>query len=121
MDGVDLTHLHLHVRDRGVSAAFYRRWFGLQIEKAGQEITFMRGDRSFLLALMEDSAPAPMPPWFHFGISIGSPQGVRDTLAAMEAAAVPIVKPLYADDTLVSFRCADPDDYRIEVYWEATR
>jgi hypothetical protein len=38
-------------------------------------------------------------------------------LAAMEAAGVPIVKPLFESETLVSFRCADPDAYPIEVYW----
>jgi hypothetical protein len=27
---------------------------------------------------------------------------------------------LYQDGSLVSFRCADPDGYAIEVYWEAS-
>ena len=39
-------------------------------------------------------------------------------LGAMQAAGVPIVKPLYEDDTFASFRCADPDAHLIEVYWE---
>jgi hypothetical protein len=38
-------------------------------------------------------------------------------LDAMNAARVPIVKPLFESETLVSFRCADPDAYPIEVYW----
>lgn len=37
----------------------------------------------------------------------------------MNVARVPIVKPLYKDESLVSYRCLDPDGYGIEVYWEA--
>jgi catechol 2,3-dioxygenase-like lactoylglutathione lyase family enzyme len=113
---MDLTHLHLHVRDRARSTAFYQRWFGLRIASGGDEITFMKGDRDFLFALMEDPAPAPMPPWFHFGIELEFPENVRRTLEDMKAARVPIVKPLYEDDSLTSFRCTDPDAYTIEVY-----
>ena len=40
-------------------------------------------------------------------------------LGAMQAAGVPIVKPLYEDDTFASFRCADPDAHPIELYWES--
>jgi catechol 2,3-dioxygenase-like lactoylglutathione lyase family enzyme len=34
----------------------------------------------------------------------------------MEAAGVPIVKPLVEGPTVTSFRCADPDGYPIEIY-----
>jgi len=114
---MDLSHLHLHVRDRDRSEAFYQRWFGLRVTECDEDITFMQGDRGFLFALMHDSAPAAMPPWFHFGIRLDSATDVRALLDAMTAAEVPIVKPLYDDPTLTSFRCADPDDYKIEVYW----
>jgi catechol 2,3-dioxygenase-like lactoylglutathione lyase family enzyme len=113
---MDLSHLHLHVRDRARSVSFYRRWFGLRISSDGDDITFMKGDRDFLFALMADPAPAPMPPWFHFGIELSTPEQVRRTLDEMKAADIPIVKPLYDDETLTSFRCADPDAYTIEVY-----
>jgi catechol 2,3-dioxygenase-like lactoylglutathione lyase family enzyme len=114
---MDITHLHLHVRDRPRSAAFYRRWFGLREVAKGEDITFVSGAREFLFALMEDPAPAPMPAWFHFGIRLDSAAEVRALLDAMNAAHVPIVKPLLLSETLVSFRCADPDAYPIEVYW----
>ena len=114
---MDLTHLHLHVRDRNNSEAFYQRWFGLRVANRDDEITFMRGDRDFLFALMEDSAPAALPPWFHFGIRLESAERVRAMLDEMSAAQVPLVKPLYDDETFTSFRCADPDAYKIEVYW----
>jgi len=116
---MDVCHLHLHVCDRARSEAFYRRWFGLATKRSDEEITFMTGDRNFLLALMQDPAPSPAPAWFHFGVRVESANGVRDMLAAMQKAAVPIVKPLYEDDTFASFRCADPDAHAIEVYWEA--
>jgi predicted lactoylglutathione lyase len=51
---------------------------------------------------------------------VDSVGGVRDLLAAMQAAGVPIVKPLYEDDTFASFRCADPDAHAIEVYWDGS-
>lgn len=114
---MDLTHLHLHVRNRARAEAFYRQWFGLRVVSGDDSITFMRGDRDFLLALMEDPAPGTMPPWFHFGIHLNSAAHVRETLAAMEASGVRIVKPLHESESLISFRCTDPDAYTIEVYW----
>jgi catechol 2,3-dioxygenase-like lactoylglutathione lyase family enzyme len=102
---MDIGHLHLHVRDRALAEAFYRRWFGLATKSADDAITFMTGDRGFLLALMGDPAPEPAPPWFHLGVPLDSASRVRNMLAAMRAAGVPIVKPLYEDDTFVSFRC----------------
>jgi len=115
---MDITHLHLHVRDRSRAEAFYRQWFGLRTLRSGNAITFMEGDRDFLLALMGDADAAPLPPWFHFGVKRDTAQQVREMLAAMTAAGVPIVKPLCDDETLTSFRCADPDGHAIEVYWE---
>ena len=117
---MDLTHLHLHVMDRALSEAFYRRWFGLRVASHGDDITFMKGDRDFLFALLEDPSRGAMPAWFHFGIALESPEDVRRMLEEMMAASVPIVKPLYEDATLTSFRCADPDAYKIEVYSSRT-
>jgi predicted lactoylglutathione lyase len=116
---MDICHLHLHVHDRALSEAFYRRWFGLATKRASEDMTFMTGDRNFLLALMHDAAPARAPEWFHFGLRAESAARVREMLGAMQEAGVPIIKPLYEDDTFASFRCADPDAHAIEVYWEA--
>ena len=116
---MDITHLHLHVRDRPRAESFYRDWFGLRTLRRGDAITFMEGDRQFLLALMHDDDPQPVPAWLHFGVKRDSAAEVREMLATMTAAGVPIVKPLYDDETLASFRCADPDGHAIEVYWEA--
>jgi len=116
---MSLQHLHLHVRDRAITERFYASWFGMTLQRRGSDITFMTDDRQFLLALMHDDAPAPMPAWFHFGFRLPSAADVPAMNERMVRAEVAIRKPLYQDDTLVSFRCADPDGYVIEVYWEA--
>lgn len=115
---MDVTHLHLHVRDRDRSVAFYQRWFGLALKRKGDGITFLEGDRDFLLALADEEQPGTMPPWFHFGIRAHSADRVRALLADLQRADVPIAKPLYEDPGFASFRCADPDGYVIEVYWD---
>ncbi len=116
-----LEHLHLHVRDRYVAERFYEAWFGLRMQRRGSEISFMTDERGFLLALMQDWSPAPMPPWFHFGFRQASASAVLLLHGQMGLSGVDIREPLYQDDSLVSFRCADPDGYLIEVFWEAER
>lgn len=115
---MDIGHLHLHVRDLRRASGFYRRWFGLDVLREDEGIVFLAGSRAFLLALMEDADPAPPPPWFHFGVPLASAAAVRDLLARMEAAAVPIAKPLFEEPEFASFRCRDPDGYAIELYWD---
>jgi hypothetical protein len=68
---------------------------------------------------MEDATPTPMPAWFHFGFRLGSAGAVTGLHHQMARSGVRIAKALYEDQTLVSFRCADPDGYAIEIYWEA--
>jgi len=116
---MDIGHLHLHVRDLHQAITFYQRWFGLAVVGEEENIAFLGGSQSFLLALMKDDDPAPAPPWFHFGVPLSSATAVRDLLARMEVAAVPIAKALCEDPTFASFRCRDPDGYAIELYWDA--
>ena len=113
---MDITHLHLHTRDRAGSEAFYREHFGLRRHKADERITFMKGERDFLLALMDDVAPEPPPAWFHFGLGLPSSEAVRAKHAQLAEAGV-AVQPLRDEAAITSFRCADPDGYAIEVYW----
>ena len=117
---MDISHLHLHVRDRTRSRVFYERWFGLAVEFEEESITFMRGDRAFLLALVTDASPASMPPWFHFGFRLESGTAVQDLHDRLQAAGVSIVRPLSREKDFASFRCADPDGYVIENFWSAT-
>jgi catechol-2,3-dioxygenase len=115
---MDITHLHLHVTDRPRAADFYRRWFGLEVKRDRDDITFMTGADDFLLALQQDAASVTMPDWFHFGIRMPSADALTGLLSRMEAARIGIAKPLYKDAAFASFRCRDPDGYVIEVYWE---
>jgi catechol-2,3-dioxygenase len=116
-----LDHMHLHVRDRSVAEEFYSSWFGMHVQRHGTEITFMTDERDFLLALMHDPAAAPLPAWFHFGFRQPSPTAVLAMNAAMVKAGVAMKKAVYQDESLVSFRCADPDGHVIEVFWEPAR
>jgi len=117
---MDIGHLHLHVRDLPRAVAFYQRWFDLALRSEDDGIAFLGGSRSFLLALVAEEDPAPLPSWFHLGVPLTSAAVVRDFLTRMESAGVPIAKPLYEDPTFASFRCRDPDGYAIEIYWDAT-
>jgi catechol-2,3-dioxygenase len=116
---MNLKHLHIHVRDRQLAEAFYLTWMGMAIARRGNCLTFMTDEVGFDLALMDDQAPGPMPAWFHFGFRLPSAQRVIDLHKQMGESGIKILKPLYEEDSLVSFRCADPDGYAIEIYWEA--
>jgi catechol 2,3-dioxygenase-like lactoylglutathione lyase family enzyme len=115
---MNLEHLHLHVRDRSLAEQFYCTWFGMRIARRGQHLTFLTDDGGFDLAISQDPAPGAFPGWFHFGFRLESAQAVTDLHDRMASGGVRIPKPMYADDTMVSFRCADPDGYPIEIYWE---
>ncbi len=113
-----LNHLHLHVRDRRAAETFYSTWLGMAVMRRGDSLTFLSDGDGFDLALMDDREPDRMPPWFHFGCRLNSAQEVVNVHDRMSDSGVVILKPLYRDDSLVSFRCADPDGYAIEIYWE---
>ncbi len=59
-----------------------------------------------------------LPPWFHFGFRLADAKAVRSLHARMASEGVEIRAPLQEAPGFVFFRCADPDGYEIEVYWE---
>lgn len=115
---MDLNHLHLHVRSLEASKAFYERFFGMREFVRHGEIVFMRDGAGMDLALAPADQVEPLPAWFHFGFRLDSPDAVQDLRRALQQAGVPMKGPLEVEPDLVSFRCADPDGYTIEVYWE---
>lgn len=115
---MNVKHLHLHVQDRGVAETFYRDRLGLRLLSHGDVLSFMGDEDGFELALMDDPSPAPMPPWFHFGVKLASTEAVANAHARLQRDGVPIVRPFASDERLASFRCSDPDGYVIEVYWQ---
>lgn len=114
---MDITHLHLNVRDPAASSAFYKRWFGLQVRRQEGDAWFLAGDSGFLLVLLKDPNPTCAPAWAHCGVVRGNAQQVLDLYTAMQTAGIRIVKPYAVADTLTSFRIADPDGHVVEVYW----
>ena len=116
---MNLNHLHLHVKDRPAAEKFYSDWFKLAVSRRGQCLTFLTDGKNFDLALMDDEAPQPLPAWFHFGFHLERAGAVVALHDEMVRVGVTLLRPLYQDETLVSFRCADPDRYGIEIYWEA--
>ncbi|HKZ23033.1 MAG TPA: VOC family protein [Thermoplasmata archaeon] len=114
---MDLNHLHLHVRDIPRDKMFYETYFGFVKEGVKEEgFLIIRNADGFDLAFMEDSNPDPMPPWFHFGFRLPNREAVRAMHDRMSADGVSIPRPLEDHGSWMSFRCADPDGYVIEVY-----
>ena len=120
--GMHLNHLGLTVRDQQRSLAFYEVYF--QFDKATAR-TYPDGTvivcnpDGFDLALHAGEIPAQSS-FLHFGFALASPDDVHTLLARMSADGIQIVE---RDDEpdLVSFKCHDPDGWRIEVYWELAR
>lgn len=116
---MDLNHLHLHVRDIPRARRFYERYFGFARDTVREEgFLIVRNMDGFDLAFMEDKDPAPLAPWFHFGFRLPSREAVRALHDRMAAEGIAIARPVEDHGSWMSFRCADPDGYAIEVYFE---
>jgi catechol 2,3-dioxygenase-like lactoylglutathione lyase family enzyme len=113
-----LNHLHLHVASAPRAAEFYKRHFGMRELVWHGDILFLRDDAGMDLALAPADEPHAMPPWFHFGFRLADHDAVARLHGQMAAAGVTITAPLRREDDFSFFRCADPDGYGIEVYYE---
>ncbi len=115
-----LRHLGLPVRDHERSLRFYATYLGFDPGTARtypDGTVIVRDADRFDLAL-HPSSEIPAPATFlHFGFALAGPEQVRALRERMERDGVPIVE---RDDEpdLVSFKCLDPDGWRVEVYWE---
>jgi len=117
---VELRHLGLPVRDLERSLRFYASHFGFDPATASSyddgTVIVRNGDR-FDLAL-HPAAEAPASSTFlHFGFAMADATAVRALLAGLKLDGVPIIERCEEPD-LVSFKCLDPDGWRVEVYWE---
>jgi len=116
-----LDHLHLHVADATVSAAWYGRWFGFAEHAAfGDGSLALRDDAGFLLVLLErelERDAASLPGWLHVGFSRPSADDVRRLRQDMAGDGVRVDE-LVEEDDYVSFRSPDPDGLTVEVFWE---
>jgi catechol 2,3-dioxygenase-like lactoylglutathione lyase family enzyme len=117
---VHLRHLGLPVRDYERSLRFYATHFEFDPATAQSYpdgTVIVRNADRFDLALHPASEPGEAPAFLHFGFAMSAPAAVDALRARLESAGVPIIE---RDDEpdLVSFKCLDPDGWRVEVYWE---
>jgi catechol 2,3-dioxygenase-like lactoylglutathione lyase family enzyme len=114
---MDLNHLHLHVRNVDRAQRFYESYFGFRKGVRRGDILFLRNTSGFDLALVPDRTPPSFPEWFHFGFRLGSARAVRKLHGRMSSEGVQ-VHDIEEYPGYLTFRCTDPEGYRIEVYWE---
>ncbi|MGK5681435.1 VOC family protein [Actinoplanes sp. URMC 104] len=116
-----VTHLGLPVHDLERSLRFYATYFGFDPAAARSfpDGTTIVSSDGFDLALHPAPERPPAGTFLHFGFTLPSAQAVRRLRERLAAGGVPIVED---DDEpgLVSFKCLDPDGWRVEVYWEPT-
>jgi catechol 2,3-dioxygenase-like lactoylglutathione lyase family enzyme len=115
-----LCHLGLPVQDHDRSLRFYATYFGFDPATATSYpdgTVIVRNADGFDLALHPVAEPTAAPGFLHFGFAMADPESVRGLRRRMELDGVPVVED---DDepTLVSFKCLDPDGWRVEVYCE---
>lgn len=118
---VHLRHLGLPVRDQRRSLDFYTRYFEFDPATArtfpDETVIVSDGDRFDLALHATADAPAPVG-FLHFGFAMPNADAVRDMQTRLQADGVAIVEQ-DEEPGHVSFKCLDPDGWRIEVYWEA--
>jgi catechol 2,3-dioxygenase-like lactoylglutathione lyase family enzyme len=117
-----LLHLGLPVQNLEASLRFYATYFGFDPASARSYpdgTVIVQNADGFDLALHPaPDGPAPSS-FLHFGFVMADAEAVRALAARLEADGVPVVE---RDDepSLVSFKCLDPNGWRVEVYWEAS-
>ena len=115
---MDLNHLHLHVKDITRSRRFYEQYFNFREHIWHGDILFLRNENKFDLALYPEKGEWKFPEWFHFGFRLDSLEGIKQLYDKMKAGKVIINTELETYDDFVFFRCFDPDNYKLEIYWE---
>lgn len=114
-----LRHLAILVRDIRTARRFYEKYLGFADGEATWhgDVLFIRDGDGFDLALMKGEHPPNPGAFHHFGFRLPDRQSVHDLRTRLEADGVPILEVVDESD-LVSFKCADPDGYTLEVYAE---
>ena len=115
-----LRHLGLPVHDRDRSVRFYATYFGFDPATARSYpdgTTIVHNADGFDLALHPIAELTAQPDFLHFGFRVADRDAVQRLRRQMESGGVPVIE--YDDEpALVSFKCLDPDGWRVEVYWE---
>ncbi len=117
---MNLRHLGLPVLDTNRSVKFYATHFGFDAATATtypDGTTIVRNAEGFDLALHPAAEPTPRQEFLHFGFRVADADQVHNLRRRLETEDVDVVERADEPD-LVSFKCLDPDGWRIEVYWE---
>ena len=113
---VPLNHVALTVRDRELSAAFYREHFGLTERVHDDEhILILGSPDGSLLALSEGTVPTGLPRTNHFGFRLETADEVRDARERLLEAGITETE-WQEDAGFVRVQVSDPDGYRVELF-----
>ncbi len=115
-----LRHLGLPVRDLKCSLRFYATYFGFDPATAQSYpdgTVIVRNADRFDLALHPAAGAIVPSDFLHFGFTVVDAEAVQGLRARLEGDGVPVIERADEPD-LVSFKCVDPDGWRVEVYWE---
>jgi catechol 2,3-dioxygenase-like lactoylglutathione lyase family enzyme len=119
MAGVELRHLGLPVADSDRSLHFYATYFGFDPATARHfpdGTTIVRNADGFDLAFHPTSESSATEGFLHFGFRVADPGRVHAVRKQLEGDGVLIVE-IDDEADLVSFKCLDPDGWRVEIYW----
>jgi predicted enzyme related to lactoylglutathione lyase len=108
------------VRDAERSMRFYATYFGFDPATAQtypDGTVIVRNADGFDLALHQTTEVPPDSGFLHFGFAVSGAAEVHRLQTTFAGDDVPVFDVTEEPD-LVSFKCADPDGWRIEVYWE---
>jgi catechol 2,3-dioxygenase-like lactoylglutathione lyase family enzyme len=114
-----MDHLALAVSDQERSMRFYEKYFGFVREPQPREdgVFILHDAAGFSLAIGQIDEPVTLPPFFHFGRGVDTPDDVRAFRDRVEAEGVELVG-WWDEPDYVSVKFRDPDGYVVEVSWE---
>ncbi len=108
------------MRDYKRSLRFYATYFGFNpvtAQSYRDGTVIVRNADRFDLALHPATEVTASSTFLHFGFAMTDVEAVGALRTRLELDGVPVIE---RDDEpeLVSFKCLDPDGWRVEVYWE---
>ena len=113
-----LAQLSLGVSNIAVSERFYGETLGLPTRRVGDHVE-IRWGQDFLLMLT--ASPPAGRGKFHFGFRVESADEVDAWAARLRDRGLDIVTGPSSENGRRQLFCIDPDDYKIEIYYEGVQ